>query len=430
MSGSRNAVWRIAIAGIAVVVGGLAWGSRDARAQTLEKEVPSQSPVPARSNFNSDEFGRLTALALEGDAAVNESAIQALRRRGPQSIEFLMSQPELRKSPRWSAVLDSVAQQKDAEFSGLYWHTDIEEALAVAKREKKAVLSLRLLGKLTDELSCANSRFFRTTLYPSAGVRSLLASRFVLHWQSVRAVPIITIDFGDGRQIRRTITGNSLHLVLDDQGRTIDVLPGLYTAEAFVRELQQSGDAAVRLAGLNGDMFLLRRATFHADRLKDVQRTWADHCRAAKLAASLAIGVDHQPEVWTKIAQRGAIHPVLDGPAAQAVVKRGPPLAEVAGRMALSKLLTETPAMVLIRNVSRMINEDSVRNEYYLHVRIHNWFATEPASPERDTVVSRVYSELFLSPLDDPWYGLSRPDVYSAIKNDGRIDAVAQNSGH
>jgi hypothetical protein len=408
----------------------LAWGSGDVRAEAVQGEVPGQSPVPASSNFNSDEFGRLTALALDGDASVNEPAIQALRRHGPESIEFLMSQPELRKSPRWSAVLDSVAQQKDAEFSGLYWHTDIEEALAVAKREKKPVLSLRLLGKLTDELSCANSRFFRTTLYPSAGVRSLLASQFVLHWQSVRAVPIITIDFGDGRQIRRTITGNSLHLVLDDQGRTIDVLPGLYTAEAFVRELQQSGAAAVRLAGLNGARFLLRRATFHADRLKDVQRTWADHCRAAKLADSLAIGVDHQPEVWTQIALRAAIHPVLDVPATQAVVKRGPPLAEVAGRRALSKAVTEMPAMVLIRNVSRIINEDFVRNEYYLHVKIHNWFATEPAAPERDTVVSRVYSELFLSPLDDPWYGLSRPDVYSAIKNDGRIDAVAQNSGH
>ncbi len=414
----RNAVWRMAIAGIAVVGGELAWGRGAARAEALDGEVPSQSLVPARSNFNSDEFARLTALALHGDAAVSEPAIQALRRHGPESIKFLMSQPELRKSPGWSAVLDSVAQQKDAEFSGLYWHTDIEEALAVAKREKKAVLSLRLLGKLTDELSCANSRFFRTTLYPNAGVRSLLASQFVLHWQSVRAVPIITIDFGDGRQIRRTVTGNSLHLVLDDQGRTIDVLPGSgYAAGAFARELQQSGAAAIKLAGLNGDKFLLQRATFHDDRLKDVQRTWADHCRAAELAASLAIGVDHQPDVWTKIAPRAAIHPVLDVPATQAVVKRGPPLAEVAGRRALSKLVTEAPAMVLIRNVSRIINEDSIRNEYYLHVRIHNWFATERAAPKRDTVVSRFYSELFLSPFDDPWYGLSRPDVYSAIKN-------------
>lgn len=429
MIGLRNPAWRMSIACIAVVVGGLAWGCGDARAEVLEGEVPGPSPVPATPNFNSDELGRLTALALQGDAAASAPAIQALRRRGRESIGLLMSQPELRKAPRWSAVLDTVAQQKDAEFSGLYWHTDIEEALAVAKREKKAVLSLRLLGKLTDELSCANSRFFRTTLYPNAGVRSLLASRFILHWQSVRAVPIITIDFGDGRQIRRSITGNSLHLVLDAQGRTIDVLPGLYTAEAFARELQQSGDAAVRLSALNSDEFLRRRAEFHDDRLKEVQRTWTDHCRAAKLAATLAIGVDHEPEVWTKLALRAAIHPVLDVPATQAVVMRAPPLAEVAARRAPSKALTETPAMVLIRNVSRMINEDSVRNEYFLHARIHSWFATEPAAPARDAVVSRVYAELFLSPLDDPWYGLSRPDVYSAIKNDGRINAVAQNSG-
>lgn len=42
--------------------------------------------------------------------------------------------------------------------------------------------------------------------------------------------------------------------------------------------------------------------------------------------------------------------------------------------------------------------------------------------------VRRVYSELFLSPLDDPWYGLSRPDVFSAIKDDGHIDVVTRNS--
>lgn len=429
MAGRRNAARRVFIVGIAVVAGGLGGGIGGAAAQAAERAVSMQSPAVCRSNSVTRELGRLATLALQDDAAVNEPAVQALRRYGPESIEFLMGRPELRKSPRWSAVLDAVAQQKDAEFSGLYWHTDLEEALAVAKREKKAVLSLRLLGKLTDELSCANSRFFRTTLYPNASVRSLLTSQFVLHWQSVRAVPIITIDFGDGRQIRRTITGNSLHLVLDDQGRTIDVLPGLYTAEAFGRELRHSRNAAERLAGLNGDKFRQLRAEFHADRLRDDTRTWAEHCLTAKLPASLAMGVDHQPEVWTKVAAGAAAQPILDAPAVEAVVKRGPPLAEVAGNRAFSKSIAEMPAMALIRNVSRIMNEDSVRNEYFLHARIHDWFATEPAVPERDALVARVYSELFLSPLDDPWYGLSRPDVYSAITNDGRIEAVTGKSG-
>ena len=366
---------------------------------------------------------------MQEDATVNKAAIQDLRKHGPDAVKFLMSQPELRTSSRWSIVLDAVAQQKDAEYSGLYWFTDLEQALAVAKREKKPVLSLRLLGKLTDELSCANSRFFRTTLYPNSSVRDLLTSHFVLHWQSVRAVPIITIDFGDGRQIRRTITGNSLHLVLDEHGRPIDILPGLYASATFVRELRQSGAAAVQMAGLDGDEFLLRRSAYHNDRLQALQQTWDDHCRQANLSASLLLGVDHQQDVWTKVALLAGSEPVLDDEARRAVVERAPP-AEVAGRLSLSKAVTETPMMTLIRNVSRIISEDSVRNEYYLHVRIHNWFAVEQPVPQREQLVSRVYSELFLSPLNDPWYGLSQPDVFSAIENDGRIDAVTQNSGH
>ena len=428
MIGRRHVVWRMGIAGLLIVVGGTTGRIGDARAGAGDGQAQSQ--VAAATVVEDDELLGLAQLALQDDAAVSEPAIQQLRQQGLDAVEFLMSRPDLRKSPRWSAVLDAVAQQKDAEYSGLYWHTDLEQALAVAKREKKAVLSLRLLGNLTDELSCANSRFFRTALYPNSGVRGLLASQFVLHWQSVRAVPIITIDFGDGRQIRRTITGNSLHLVLDEQGRTIDVLPGLYAPLAFVQELQQLAAAAARLAALDESPFLVQRTAYHRDRLQQRQQTWDGLCRTAKLQAPLVIGVNHDPAVWSSIAKQAADQPVLDAPARRAVIERGPPAAEVAGRLALSKSITETPAMALIRNVTRFMNEDSVRNEYYLHVQIHNWFTAKQPVLEREVLVRRVYSELFLSPLDDPWYGLSRPDVFSAIKNDGRIDAVTQNAGH
>ena len=302
MIGRRQEVWRMGIPGLVAFVGALTWGSSDARSQSGIMEARSKPVAKAGTDLATDEPGVLVSRALQEDATVNEAAIQDLRKHGPDAVKFLMSQPELRTSSRWSIVLDAVAQQKDAEYSGLYWFTDLEQALAVAKREKKPVLSLRLLGKLTDELSCANSRFFRTTLYPNSSVRDLLTSHFVLHWQSVRAVPIITIDFGDGRQIRRTITGNSLHLVLDEHGRPIDILPGLYASATFVRELRQSGAAAVQMAGLDGDEFLLRRSAYHNDRLQALQQTWDDHCRQANLSASLSLGVDHQQDVWTKVA--------------------------------------------------------------------------------------------------------------------------------
>ncbi|MBI3861016.1 MAG: hypothetical protein HY290_03890 [Planctomycetia bacterium] len=425
MSSRRQTMWRMRILLCVAVVAGLTWGIGNL--QALECVRQKQAPSGGEDSKTA-EFGKLADLALQDDVAVSDPALARLRELGPAAVEYLMNEPALRNSPRWSAVIDAVAQQKDAGYCGLYWHTDLDQALAAAKRENKPVLSLRLLGNLTDELSCANSRFFRTTLYPHAGVRELLSRRFVLHWQSVRAVPIITIDFGDGRRIRRTITGNSLHLILDNQGRTIDVLPGLYAPAAFAQELEQSAAAAARLAAFDGEQFQQARAEFHRERTHQARVAWVNRCRAARLNESLPTGVDHQPEIWTKVAAIAGEPEVLDATTRRAVIERGPP-AEVAGRQALAKAVTETPVMRLVRNVSRVINEDSVRNEYYLHVQIHNWFAAQKPVPEREDLVRRVYSELFLSPLDDPWYGLSRPDVFSAIKNDGHLDAVTQNTG-
>jgi hypothetical protein len=117
------------------------------------------------------------------------------------------------------------------------WHTDLTEALARARRTRRPVLSLRLLGNFTDELTCANSRFFKRMLYPEPRVARLLREAFVLHWQSVRPVPIVTLDFGDGRRITKPITGNSLHLVIDPAGHPVDALPGLFDPDTFARLL-------------------------------------------------------------------------------------------------------------------------------------------------------------------------------------------------
>src|SRR5690606_29242284 len=106
------------------------------------------------------------------------------------------------------AAIGTVAAQRDADVSKLYWFTSLEQAQAEAKKRGVPILSLRLLGRLDEELSCANSRFFRTALYANAKVSKELRERFVLHWSTERPAPLVTIDFGDGRKVQRTITGN------------------------------------------------------------------------------------------------------------------------------------------------------------------------------------------------------------------------------
>ena len=90
-----------------------------------------------------------------------------------------------------------------------------------------------MLGNLTDEYSCANSRFFRTALYANTNVSQILRDRFILVWTSERPVPVVSIAYGDGRVLKRVVerdlgsdifqvvvcgSGGFVHVVLWSEG--------------------------------------------------------------------------------------------------------------------------------------------------------------------------------------------------------------------
>lgn len=196
----------------------------------------------------------LARQAASADVLESGRAIAELRELGPAGLETLrqvhaeeinrqIANPLLVATPEWqrlSLALDTVSQQKDSYLSGLYWYTDLNQAKMAARQTGKPILSLRLLGKLNEEFSCANSRFFRTILYSNEEISKTLREKFILHWQSERPAPRVTIDFGDGRKLERTLTGNSIHYVLDSDGRPLDALPGLYGPQAFARQLENA----------------------------------------------------------------------------------------------------------------------------------------------------------------------------------------------
>jgi hypothetical protein len=192
----------------------------------------------AKSNaliWTKAESQLIAACRAEGQAGLDR-----LREEKAAAIQRLHNGGKDKDALRVSALLDAVSQQKDSAFSGLYWHTDLDTAKRVAQTTGRPILSLRLLGKLTDERSCANSRFFRSVLYPNTKVADYLRNNFVLHWSSERPVPLVTIDYGDGRRIETTLTGNSIHYILAADGTPVDALPGLYSPAVFLYRLQQA----------------------------------------------------------------------------------------------------------------------------------------------------------------------------------------------
>ena len=184
--------------------------------------------------------------ALSADPAVVQQTVASLREAGPAGLGALLDQYDKSHDPRLLPAIDAVAGQHDAVFSRLYWYTDTAKASGAASAAHKPILYLRMLGKLTDEYSCANSRFFRTVLYANADVSKYLREHYVLVWVSERPVPVVTIDYGDGRVLKRTLTGNSIHYILTAQGHVVDALPGLYARKTFLAILGGAEQFAAR----------------------------------------------------------------------------------------------------------------------------------------------------------------------------------------
>jgi hypothetical protein len=415
--------------------------------------------VCAQNLFANEPAETLARRAVSENAAESAMAIEELRSFGPAGLQTLMTRyaaeisrhivdPTLKPDAEWQRIttaLDKVSGQKNSYLSGLYWYTDLKDAEKAARESGKPILSLRLLGKLTDELSCANSRFFRTVLYSNADVASVLRDRFVLHWQSVRPAPIITIDFGDGRKLERTITGNSIHYVLDSKGQLLEALPGLYGPQAFLRGLAQAEGLFKSLVSpknqprdtVLGDYYRARNGKLAAAWLMDVAKiggkvpagfmiTTGPDGEVASAITILAVTKASTEEtiframlmttqelakitdeaLWRKIAQLHAADAVLDSRSI-ALIKRQ------------NSSLSEKQLAAMLQKFQDSIALDTVRNEYLMHALLYPWLIRDPSRTDLEKFNEKVYAELFRTPRSDPWLGLLPKDVYVGMDNGG-----------
>ena len=412
--------------------------------------------------------------AVSENSTVAQNAIRELRGRGPEGLRALLNAhaeaikqheanrklaaDRLQPDESWQrlrAALDGVSAQRDCHASKLFWFTDFEQAKAAAKASAKPILSLRLLGKLDEEFSCANSRFFRTTLYANAEIARYLDEHFVLHWKSVRPVPKVTIDFGDGRKLERTLTGNSIHYVIDADGHVIDALPGLYGPQTFLRELRRAEDvanAAVKLTGESRDSALrefhrTRFTALNTEYAADLQRvslaekpgqingiSIAPGAAPTALAAGRLAGSKGKVEmpilrrtanaeddaIWQRIGDLHADSARVDE-SSKALIRDKAPTAIAAARITTGKAFVENPVLRQIRILERSISEDTARNEYLFHTKLHEWLASGGAPVNVDQLNAKVYVELFLTPDSDPWLGLRPDDAFAALENDGIV---------
>ncbi len=457
-------------------------GPEDAAASACDDSAdPAAPPLVGRP------LAELAELAVSGDAATREEATALLRGAGPAGLEAFIGvhrpalaapraaavatkRPEAEEpergrrgvfggwlggaSPSGSAAasageaaaldlaMDRICQQHGCRHTELYWYTELDEAIAAARTSGKPILSLRMLGELDEALSCANSRLFRTVLYPA--VAPWLRERFVLHWSSERPVPVVTVDYGDGRQLTRTITGNSVHYVLDADGRPVDALPGLLAPPVFQRLLERSAALALESRGREGWDRSTLLSAHHNQRLADLDVVWGAEMRAigedgARIRPpSGPIRGAAPPDVAAinvmAVGKSRVEMPLLDG------MGLGPGLAAPTvdlrfwdrlaarhlgesrlGPASLRAMTALEPVDAEMRAMTeRSLATDTLVNEHQLHRTIHQWYAEGSAwALSLAELNRRVYDELLLTPQSDRALGLAPADVYSGIAGGG-----------
>jgi len=387
-----------------------------------------------------------------------DADLAQLRAEGPPALERLLTAYDrARPGPArdaLAATIDKVAAQRYATVSRLYWYTDLDAAKKAAHASGRPILSLRMLGRLDEDLSCANSRFFRTILYANADVSRFLRDHFVLHWSSERPVPTMTIDFGDGRRLERTVTGNSIHYVLDADGRPLDALPGLYAPAIFRAELERSLELVRRVADADdigrGILVEVWHSNHRAERafarsalgsvtvLTGARRltTQADLDGALAKAQSVAITkayvevptllrtvdlgadpgslakLDGDVEVWAAAGQRAFGGRIAPGT-----------LLDASSRALVGAVLgprDRAEVDAILARLEQTVVADTAQNELRLRPEIDALFLAG-AGADLAGLNRRIYAEIFHTPATDPWLGLLDRTSFSGLPGDGVV---------
>ena len=76
-------------------------------------------------------------------------------------------------------------------------------------------------------------------LFSDKTIANYINQNFEPVWQSVRPVPIVRIDFGNGNVLTRTLHGNIATYVCNANGQVLDILPGIYNPPSFFQKLNQ-----------------------------------------------------------------------------------------------------------------------------------------------------------------------------------------------
>ena len=247
---------------------------------------------------------------------------------------------------------------------------------------------------------------------------------FVATWKEVRPVPKVTIDFGNGKKMERTLVGNTVMYVSLPDGTVVDAFPGVYTPGDFNRlvvpALKAAKDAMALLPGKRAK-FLAKWHKAELDQLLSNELTRTTTSKAfveSPLLDSIGM-VALQP---TTLSKSGVEAPILKASRLEA---RTPEVKQTTSRSAFDTYasriedVSKKPASIdqlkarlrLPKDAdpktlaARVLDMDSNVNVTRVHPAVHI-LLSEPEKKTADDLCAPLYKQLLHVDIDDPYLGL------------------------
>jgi hypothetical protein len=221
-------------------------------------------------------------------------------------------------------------------------------------------------------------------LFSQPRVADFLNQTFEPVWESVRPVPIVRIDFGNGKVLTRTLHGNILTAICTPDGLLVDALPGIYTESVYLDRLNVLATVARNAqAAAEPRRDVLVRA-YHRGQAQALKKN-ADPRKAAADRLRLAV-------------TKSVIETPIELALLPMVVLPVPP----------AEAKSETkPALSAAEDVAnwKTLQEDTTLNERTRRLQIHELLAgTGLVAPAK--VTRPIYKDVLHADLDDPYLGL------------------------
>ena len=246
-------------------------------------------------------------------------------------------------------------------------------------------------------------------LFSNEEVAAAINEKFEPAWESVRPVPRVTIDFGNGKVVRRTLHGNVATYVTSADGRVLDVLPGIYEPATYLNRLREFQQLFTyvhqgRWGRLGEELLDYRVQDYHATQAAALKE-------GGKRAEFKMVEGDPRAIVAIEAHLQLVLEPHRRIQARGAVARGDFDIENAEVRVDSVADLPEWKALA----------EDTAVNETVRRRQIHEYLAKAgPTTP--DDMKKWLYREVLHADLEDPYLGLGEIlfDSYPFAEEDAR----------